>query len=170
MRSWRVPDVTFPLSLLYFSFLYPVRFAKGQLCLYDETSRAVCDAQIDAFPFLSTSALVWEDDFMGVWNVVLVSCYLRQIQLNKSFLPLPTTNVTFSCLQTCYHGCQTFLLAFFTCRDSKSTRTRAVDAAGLFHVMSSLKPHAQLAPRNSTELLTGAKEAAGSACSKACGS
>lgn len=58
--------MTSPLSLLYFSFLYPVRFAEGQLCLYDETPRTVCDAQIDAFLFLSTSALVWEDDFMGV--------------------------------------------------------------------------------------------------------
>ena len=71
-------------------------------------------------------------------------------------------------------GCHTDVKLFASIlylRDSKSTGTRAVDAAVLFCVMSSLEPHVprtQAGPGKSTEIFIGTKAAAGSTCSKAC--
>lgn len=76
-----------------------------------------------AFPFLSASALVREDDFMGVGDVVLFSPYLRQIWLNCPFFPLPATNVTLCLFADTVSLKSNFLLAFYTCRDSKSSGT-----------------------------------------------
>lgn len=54
-----------------------------------------------------------------------------------------------------------FLLSFFTCRVSESTRTWGINAVLLFYMMKSLEAHVpctQAEPKQSTELLTGAKE------------
>lgn len=73
--------------------------------------RVACNAQVDIVPFPSVSTLVWEDDFMGVESVVLVSPFLRQTWLNSPIFPLPTTNVTL-CL---FADTLSWILNYFCC-------------------------------------------------------